>query len=104
MREAGIARSDAILWNAVPCWNGSRRITRGELIDGAAAAGELIELLPDLRVIVLVGARARRLQRRIENLGYPIVTSDHPSPIMRASRPERWRSIPTAWRQVTLYL
>lgn len=104
MLEAAIPRGHAILWNLVPWWNGTRKLTREELIDGAAAVEDLVQLLPDLRAIVLVGAMARRLQRRIDGLGYPTFASDHPSPIVRASRPERWRAIPSAWRQVKPFL
>lgn len=100
MLEAGIPRSKAVLWNLVPWWNGTRRVARAELANGAEAVSDLVALLPDLRAIVLVGARARQLERRISNLGYATFGSDHPSPIVRASRPERWRAIPSAWRQV----
>lgn len=100
MRQAGVPRTMAVLWNAVPWWNGTTRLSSEELTAGADAASVLLSLLPDLRAIVLVGAKARRLAPRLAGLKPGLLTSAHPSPIVRASRPELWNAIPDAWSRV----
>lgn len=100
MLEAGVPRRSSVLWNTIPAWNGTRKITMPELQQGAASAAELVGLLPDLRAIVLVGLRAKAAGPLLSHLGLPILRSDHPSPLVRARWPERWRSIPSQWAQV----
>lgn len=97
MRQAGIPRKLTLLWNAVPWWNGTRKITAEELKQGVACVRELISLVPDLRAVVLVGGKAARAKPLLESCGLALFSSDHPSPIVRASRPERWKAIPEHW-------
>jgi hypothetical protein len=98
MRDARIPRESTLLWNVVPGWNGTRAITRAELGDGVTRVGDLIALLPQLRVVVLVGKKAARALPTMKSCGLAITVSDHPSPIVRARWPERWRMIPEVWR------
>ena len=97
MNQAAIPRELTILWNIVPWWNGTRRIAAAEHRAGIAALLDLVTLLPKLRVIILVGSRAHRAEQAIAHLGVPIFKSAHPSPIVRASRPQLWASIPDHW-------
>jgi uracil DNA glycosylase superfamily protein len=97
---ARIPRSRVVLWNLVPWWNGSRKVTSAELRDGATALSGLIALLPDLRAVVLVGRKASRAAPLIGNRGLSVCTSAHPSPIVRASRPDIWRAIPDQWARI----
>ncbi|MDP3495593.1 MAG: hypothetical protein Q8R82_21005, partial [Hyphomonadaceae bacterium] len=100
MVEAGIPRELTVTWNAVPWWNGTRKITRDELDAGSSSVKQLMSLLPELRAVVLVGAKAARARPLLSGTGLVILQSDHPSPLVRARFPDRWRAIPTAWAAV----
>lgn len=100
MEKAGIPRRKTVIWNVVPWWNGTRRITAAELRDGVAAADTLFKLLPDLRGIMLVGRKAARVSSLLEHRGVHLFESAHPSPIVRATRPNTWNSIPNQWGKV----
>jgi uracil-DNA glycosylase len=99
MREAGIPRKRAVIWNVVPGWNGTRKLTAAELHAGVKALGDLLPLLPKLRSIILVGQKAQRALALVTPLGLRVVVSAHPSPLVRASQPSKWRAIPLAWAQ-----
>ena len=97
MLQAAIPREMIIIWNIVPWWNGTRRIAAAEHRAGIAALLDLVALLSKLKVIVLVGSRAHRAEQAIAHVGVPIFKTAHPSPIVRASRPQLWSSIPDQW-------
>ncbi len=97
MIEARLPRIRTITWNVVPGWNGTRKVTAAELHAGVASFRTLLPLLPQLRTAVLVGQKAQRAKPLIEPLGLRVLTSPHPSPLVRASQPEAWRSIPITW-------
>lgn len=100
MEAAAIPRQLSIVWNVVPWWNGTRQITAVELRDGVAAVNDLIALLPELRAIALVGRKAARARPLLEHRNVHVFNSAHPSPIVRASRPQLWRSIPDCWAHI----
>jgi uracil-DNA glycosylase len=100
MNEAGLPRTQTLLWNVIPWWNGTRAITRTELQDGVACVHDLIALLPDLTAVVLVGKKAARAERFLRDTRLNVLTSDHPSPLVRARYPERWQAIPQVWSRV----
>lgn len=97
MAQADICREDSVVWNAIPWWNGTRKIGRDEVRRGEIAARELVHLLPRLRVLVFVGARSAAIEPAFRAFGLPSVKSTHPSPLVRARWPERWLAIPTQW-------
>lgn len=97
MTQAGLPRARTATWNVVPGWNGSRRVTTAELRAGVVSFNSLLPLLPKLRTVVLVGRKAERAKPLIEPLGLRIFTSAHPSPLVRASKPEIWSAIPEIW-------
>ncbi|RYD85965.1 MAG: uracil-DNA glycosylase, partial [Verrucomicrobiaceae bacterium] len=99
MQQAGIPRAETISWNVVPWWNGTRKITATELREGASYVRELVALLPRLRAVVFVGKKAARAQKHLADLNLRFFSSDHPSPIVRAAMPERWRAIPDRWSE-----
>ena len=99
MSAAGIPREDTLMWNVVPGWNGTRKITRQELIDGVAEVRNLMSLLPDIEVVVLVGKKAARAEPLLEGTGVIIRHSLHNSPLVRASKPEEWARIPEVWAE-----
>jgi hypothetical protein len=97
MQIAGIPRELTILWNVIPWWNGTRKVTAEELRQGIGCVTELISMLPKLSVVVLVGQKAGRARRYLESTGLHLTTSAHPSPIVRAALPKRWNAIPSEW-------
>ena len=99
MLEAGIPRERTVLWNVVPWWNGTTRITAAEHRDGQKALEGLLPLLPRLRAAVTVGRRAEAARPLLEAHGLPVIASAHPSPQVRASRPKLWAEIPDRWRE-----
>jgi uracil-DNA glycosylase len=100
MKAAKIDRATTCLWNTIPGWNGTRKITSGELQKGAACLRRLFALLPNLRVVVLVGKRAQAMAPLIDAENIAILRSYHPSPINYAAARERWASIPREWMRV----
>ncbi|MBZ5630110.1 MAG: hypothetical protein LAO06_14720 [Acidobacteriia bacterium] len=62
----------------------------------------MIELLPNLRAVVLVGRHAAKAERyfRAQRPALRVLTSAHPSPLVRAKFPDRWNAIATAWAKV----
>lgn len=97
MNQAGIPRKCTVTWNVVPWWNGTRKITAPELREGADLVRDLIALLPRLRVVVLVGKKAARARPHLETKNLALFASAHPSPLVRASSPDRWKAIPMEW-------
>lgn len=106
---AGIARRDTVLWNVVPWYIGDgRRIRAARNADFALARRHLtrlIELLPRLRVVVLVGLKA---QAAWDLVGLEprqiVVRTWHPSAQVMNRWPERRRAILTKFRQVRSHL
>jgi len=99
-RAAGIPRSETLMWNVIPGWNGTIKVTAAELAAGVQEVAKLIGLLPRLRTIVLVGGRAAKAETLIRSLGdYVVHRSAHPSPQVKVTRREMWDRIPDAWAE-----
>jgi uracil-DNA glycosylase len=94
MQQAGIARKETVLWNVIPGWNKTIRIKKGELKQGRLALNALFTLLPRLRVMVLVGRKAAQVKANMEERGFRVFVSHHPSPKVRAIYRDKWESIP----------
>ncbi|WP_210413458.1 uracil-DNA glycosylase [Altererythrobacter sp. TH136] len=62
-REAGVDRRKSVVWNVIPGWNGTIKVTPAELRVGVEDLAALLLLLPRLQTIVLVGRRAARAER-----------------------------------------
>ncbi len=97
MAEAGLARTDTVIWNAVPWWNGTIRITAAECAAGIVELRPLLDLLPRLHTAVLVGRTAARARPVLGRLR--LLESAHPSPQVRAGYRAMWDAIPGVWRQ-----
>jgi hypothetical protein len=100
MRLAGIPRTATITWNLIPWWNGVRKVTPGEVRDGLNCLADLTRLLPELRAVMLVGRNAEKATGFVETLGLSVFSSLHPSPLVKARFPSRWREIPSEWAKV----
>lgn len=98
-REAGVDRRQSAIWNVIPGWNGTIKVTTAELRAGVENLTELLNLLPRLQTIVLVGRRAARAEPLIRTLGeYAVFHSAHPSGQVRAGNPHLWAEIPVIGR------
>lgn len=100
MQQAGISRKLTISWNLIPWWNETRKVTPQEMRDGAEALKELIRLLPRLCAVVMVGQKALRARPYLQTMCKELFSSAHPSPLVRAKSPDRWKAIPTEWAKV----
>src|SRR6266851_5863634 len=100
IQQAGIPRKLTVIWNVVPWWNGTRKVAAEELRKGTACVKELICFLPALRAVVMVGDKAAQAKPLLEATGHVLLTSSHPSPIVRATCRDRWEAIPAEWAQV----
>lgn len=98
MKVAGLPRKRVCIWNIVPGWNGTVALTGQQVRRGAATVTELLSLLPNIRVIVLVGRQAQHAFPD-EIRGKPILMSAHPSNRVRNTNPELWAAIPNVWSQ-----
>lgn len=98
-QEAGVDRRYSIVWNVIPGWNGTIKVNGAELRAGVDDLAALLQLLPKLRTIVLVGRRAARAEPLIRGLGDHVAFhSAHPSGQVRAGNPHLWAEIPLIWR------
>ena len=100
MEQAHIPRKRTVIWNIIPWWNGTRKVTAEELQEGAASVDNLVKLLPALAVVVMVGRKAANARRSLKNTGLELIDSHHPSPLVRARFPSKWEAIPSQWAQV----
>jgi uracil-DNA glycosylase len=93
-QEAGIPRSETVLWNIVPWYIGDGSRTReadgNDIREGLEYLRKLIQLLPRLQAVVLVGQKAQKVERDIRraNPRLRILRSPHPSPLFVNNKPE----------------
>ncbi|MCP2015268.1 hypothetical protein L1280_002429 [Deinococcus sp. HSC-46F16] len=85
---SGLRRSDVVVWNAVP-WQMSEGgvVTPrpAQYAEAAPLTRHLLTLLPELRVVVLVGRHAERTWPLVGS-ALPALTCPHPSPQNFVSR------------------
>lgn len=85
--EAGLSRERTILWNIVPWYIGSetkiRAANNKDIADGFPHLVRLLELLPKLRAVVLLGRKAERAEGYFSSLKpeLKLFRSPHPSPL-----------------------
>ena len=91
--EASIPRTRTITWNIVPWYIGSgskiRAATGTDVASGSSSLSRFLDLLPKLRVVVLMGRNAQRGEKLIRSLRpeVHILKSFHPSPLFVNNRP-----------------
>lgn len=102
--EAGLHRKSMALWNVVPWYIGTgskiRAATPADLEAGLKPLPRLLELLPRVRTVVLVGRKAERAQPHINEVRYRVFTSPHPSPLFVNNAPGNRERLLSAFRQV----
>lgn len=109
-KESGIDRKRIVIWNTVPWYIGSgKKIRPANSLDIAAgidSLAELLELLPKLKAIVLVGGKAKKAEKHIRQLTseLEVFVSPHPSPMYINRKPENRSSLLNSWRAVQEFL
>ncbi|PTR05364.1 uracil-DNA glycosylase [Nitrosospira sp. Nsp5] len=105
-RHAGLDRRRTVVWNIVPWYVGTgqkiRPVTLNDIRDAEPALRSLLPLLPNLKVVVLVGqkaARAETLLRRF-NPVLRIIQIPHPSPLFVNRFPKNKSLLHTAFAEV----
>lgn len=94
LREAGIARRDTLIWNAIP-WviheeGALNRVPRRSELNAASPwLGPLLDCLPCLAVAVLAGRFAGEARGALEGLrpALPVIAVPHPSPTYVCTSP-----------------
>lgn len=102
MRQAAIPRHGVVLWNTIPWWNGTIAMTGGEKRSGAAELRSLLELLPELRGVVLAGNQAWQFGApQLLHTGLKLFRCVHTSLQARngPNSREGWLQLPHVWRE-----
>lgn len=97
MRQARIPREDVAIWNSIPWWNGIVKTSPEERSEGLLRLEPLLELLPRLQGVVLVGQKASRAANILALRNLKVWHSAHPSPRVRARYPDQHAEIPRTW-------
>jgi len=101
---AGLDRKKAIVWNAVPWYIGKgKRIRAASSFDleaGLRQLPKLLQLLPKLKIIVLVGRKAENAALHIDQTHYVMFKCPHPSPLFVNNAPGNREKILSVLRQV----
>ena len=104
-REAGLDRTDCILWNVCPWFVGSaskiRPVRASEVRESADALRSLLDQLTDLRCVSLVGGKAQLARGTIEKArpDLPIFELPHPSPMFVNRKPGNRALVLEGFRQ-----
>jgi uracil-DNA glycosylase len=103
LAEAGFHRGDVVLWNVVPWYVGKghkiRPVNLDDLRQAIPYLLRLLDLLPCLRVIVLVGRKAQAVRADIGRMtSVPLVDSYHPSNLVLNRAPSRFNEILDSFR------
>ena len=95
MQEAGIEPEQIAIWNIVPWYIGNgakiRAANAADIKEGASWLAEVINAMPNLETIVLVGEKARGAHVAIsQHAVMPILSIHHPSAQSMNGSSERW--------------
>lgn len=82
--ESGVPRQETVLWNVIPWYVGDQKRIRPVIqrdIDVAVLPlKNLRPLLPKVRVVIMVGRKAQRMKRTLEDIfQMPALACPHPS-------------------------
>lgn len=110
LHEARIDRKQIVTWNTVPWYIGSSRRIRpagsSDIADGVRSLSGLIDLLPRLSAIVLVGKKAQKVEGYIRDEApqLEIFRSPHPSPMYINRKPENRGLLLSSLKAVKAFL
>lgn len=110
--SAGLSRRDVVRWNAVPWYIGNegrtkiRKATSADLKRAEPWLAQLLELLPRLEVVVLMGKKAQRHAPAIERIApqLRVVKTSHCSPLALNYSPSRRPELIEKLREVAVVL
>ena len=109
MRDAGIPRSDTLIWNIVPWYVGEkgriRPVNAGDVQQSLPYLHELLDLLTRLQMIVLVGKKAQSAAPYIRAMTpLPITQTYHMSAQVFNISPEKKRQTQEAFVSIAQFL
>lgn len=109
LARAGIPRQTTLLWNVVPWYVGNHTAIRAVTPDDIAASlsflKELIDLLPNLKAVVLVGKKAQRVELHVAKLTVcRVFRSPHPSQRVMNRWPEQRAEMIKTFCEVAAWL
>ena len=109
MRDAGIPRLDALIWNIVPWYVGERGrirpVTPEDIRQALPYVAELLRLLPCLQLIVLVGKKAQSAGTHLRATTFlPVMHTHHMSAQVFNISPDRKRETQEAFAAVAKFL
>lgn len=93
-KMAGIDRSATVCWNVVPWYIGTETTIRpanyDDIEQALASLKRLFELLPKLRIVVLMGKKAAHIELKVLKMNptVKVFTIPHPSPLFINRLPE----------------
>ena len=104
---AGLPRNWGIHWNTVPWYVGTREkiqaVTKLEVSEGLQWTARLLDLVPDLRVLVAMGvpakSAAKHLAADLSSRGVQVLGTWHPSQRNYNSRPQARPDVARAFRE-----
>jgi uracil-DNA glycosylase len=107
-RSSGLPREWGVHWNAVPWYVGKkekiRAVTPAEVVAGRRWLTALLDLAPDLRVVLTMGVPARKavapLLGDLDQRGLTVMSTWHPSPRNYNSRPHSQPEVLAAFDEV----
>ncbi|WP_181147635.1 uracil-DNA glycosylase [Ensifer aridi] len=97
--QSGLPRSDSLLWNVIPWWDGQIAFTNAHRRLGIERLHEMLALLNRLDTIVLVGGTAHKAESALAGSGLRILKSWHPSMRVKNSFPDKFASIAEVWKE-----
>src|SRR6266487_4390514 len=109
-QQSGISRKRTVTWNIVPWYIGSgsriRPANSDDIEVGIQPLNSLLDLLPILRAIVLIGYKAQRRSNYIAKLrpDVRLFESPHPSPLFVNKSPRNREKILIVLHEVADYL
>jgi uracil-DNA glycosylase len=102
--ESGVSRRMTVSWNIVPWYVGSngriRPVNQKEINTGIESLKSLRPLLPNIRVVVLVGGKAQKACLAVKELfNTPVLACSHPSQRVLNIWPEKRGEIMAVFRE-----
>ncbi len=109
LSQAGLLRKTTLLWNIVPWYIGNessiRPATKSDITTALPFVQGLINLLPNLQAIVLIGRKAQSSKLQLTQLtNARLFESYHPSQRVMNRWPERRAEILETFRNVAAFL
>jgi len=100
LNKVSIARHHVVFWNAIPAWDGERRVKPWEIDRASAVLPELLVRIPSVKVVVGVGLKAQGLLKEMSGAvpeDVPRFGSYHPSNLVKNRWPAKYDSIADVW-------